>query len=878
MGNHQSNHGLPDSVSRAEMLLEQTESLAKVGYWELDLVTNQLSWSDGVFRIAGYEPGEFEVDFDTAMKVIHPDDRERAIDTMDRTIKEGVDYNIQKRFITKDGHVKHVRSLAKRIDDADGQPSKLVGIFHDITDLVNSKFGVNDERFKTLVQQGADLTAIVNAKGELLYLSPSYKSVLGYDEADLLGKNAFEYMHPDDVGTILGQFNQLLTSKRIESSNYRFRHKDGSWVWTRSVGTNLTSDEDISGFLINSVDITSIVEIQEQLKKNNELYEYVNKASNNAIYDWDVVNDHFEWGDGFYRMLGYDRTTTPFKLADWAKLEHPEDRKHYHDSWAAFLSDPSMTRWSNETRVRRGDGTYIYVEEVGHLIRDAAGRPIRMIGILRDLSTTKELQRLLDTASRLASVGAWEIDVKAERLIWSGMTKQILEVPDSHEPKIDDVNSFFKEGKSRDLRTECFNRALIDGTPYDITVQVVTAKGNEKWIRSIGLPVVEGGKVVRIYGSFQDVTEMKLAQEEIIKSNERFSKVAEATNDAIWDFDVMSNHLWWGKGFSTLFGYDPETFKPSLDKLVMLIHPDDRERVGQRIQEYMTDGKSVNWYEEYKFMKSDGEYAFVFDRAIFLRDANGQVIRVVGAMTDITYRKIYEESLLELNKQLEISNAELEQFAYVASHDLQEPLRMVSSFLNLLEKKYGDVFDDKARQYIHFARDGAIRMRQIILDLLEFSRVGKHNDKLKNVDLNEVIKDVFALHRKLIEEQSAEVHVSKMPVINTFRSPILQVFQNLVGNALKYANKDEQVQISISSREMGDHWEFSVEDNGIGIDPKHHERIFVIFQRLHKRDEYTGTGMGLAIVKKILDDLGGQIWVESNLGQGSKFTFTIPKI
>jgi PAS domain S-box-containing protein len=340
----------------------------------------------------------------------------------------------------------------------------------------------------------------------------------------------------------------------------------------------------------------------------------------------------------------------------------------------------------------------------------------------------------------------------------------------------------------------------------------------------------------------------------------------------------MSNHLWWGKGFSTLFGYDPETFKPSLDKLVMLIHPDDRERVGQRIQEYMTDGKSVNWYEEYKFMKSDGEYAFVFDRAIFLRDANGQVIRVVGAMTDITYRKIYEESLLELNKQLEISNAELEQFAYVASHDLQEPLRMVSSFLNLLEKKYGDVFDDKARQYIHFARDGAIRMRQIILDLLEFSRVGKHNDKLKNVDLNEVIKDVFALHRKLIEEQSAEVHVSKMPVINTFRSPILQVFQNLVGNALKYANKDEQVQISISSREMGDHWEFSVEDNGIGIDPKHHERIFVIFQRLHKRDEYTGTGMGLAIVKKILDDLGGQIWVESNLGQGSKFTFTIPKI
>lgn len=747
MDRQKKKRSLLTTPSRAELLLEQTESLAKVGYWELDIETQQLHWSDGVFRLAGYEPGEFEVNFESAVNVIHPDDRDMAFEMMNNTVVTGVDYAIQKRFITKDGHIKHIRSVAKRIDDENGKPSKLVGIFHDITDIVNSKYGLNDERFKVLAEQGADLTAIVNLQGEIVYLSPTYKSVLGYDEADLLGKNAFEYMHPDDVTIILHEFEELQSKRRVESSNYRFKHKDGSWVWTRSVGTNLVDDQGVAGFLINSVDLTSIIEIQEKLKRNNELYEYLNKASNNAIYDWNVVDDVYIWGDGFYRMLGYDRSSKPFTMADWIDLEHPAERKKYHDVWAEFLGDPKKSIWNNETRLRKADGSYIYVEEVGHLLRNADGQPVRMIGVLRDLSTTKELQRLLDTASRLALVGAWEMDMQANRLIWSRMSKEILEVPADHEPDISTVNSFFKEGPSRALRMESFNRAMLNGDPYDITVQVITAKGNEKWIRSIGQPEMEDGKVVRIYGSFQDVTKMKL----------------------------------------------------------------------------------------------------------------------------------YEESLLDLNKQLETSNSELEQFAYVASHDLQEPLRMVSSFLTLLEKKYGSVFDEKALQYIHYARDGAIRMRQIILDLLDFSRVGKHTDTLKPVNLNSIIKDVLALHRKLIDDKSAEIHVGELPTLKTYQSPLLQVFHNLVGNALKYAKPGEKSVIHINSREFDDRWEFTVADNGIGIDSEDHERIFVIFQRLHRRGEYTGTGMGLAIVKKILDDLGGQIWVDSERGKGSTFTFNIPK-
>ncbi len=496
---------------------------------------------------------------------------------------------------------------------------------------------------------------------------------------------------------------------------------------------------------------------------------------------------------------------------------------------------------------------------------------------------------LTELTESLVRVGYWELDLSCMKIACSDGVYRIT----GHEPKALDVDFQtaigFVHADDRDRIAYAIQNTIETGDTYSSHVRLIAKDGSIRRARTKAVRVSGAdGRPAQLVGILLDDTDLLSVKtgghDEVQGSDpdrsgtsERFEKVAEATNDAIWDFDVSQGQLWWGKGFNTLFGYDPEIFQPSFEKLIMLIHPDDRDRVGSRIQEYMSDGVSVNWYEEYKFLKSNGEYAFVIDRAIFIRNEDGYVIRVVGAMTDITYRKIYEDSLLALNKQLEISNSELEQFAYVASHDLQEPLRMVSSFLNLLEKKYGNVFDDKARQYIHFARDGAIRMRQIILDLLDYSRIGKHNEKRKNVDLNDLMKDVLALHRKQIEEKSAQIHVSPLPVLNIYRSPVLQVFQNLVGNALKYVKPGGSVVIHVDGNECEDRWEFTVADNGIGIDPLDHQRIFIIFQRLHARHEYSGTGMGLAIVKKILDDMGGSIRVASVLGEGSKFTFSIPK-
>lgn len=262
--------------------------------------------------------------------------------------------------------------------------------------------------------------------------------------------------------------------------------------------------------------------------------------------------------------------------------------------------------------------------------------------------------------------------------------------------------------------------------------------------------------------------------------------------------------------------------------MISKIHPEDRKYISSRMFQYMSGKiKDENWAEEFRFLKSDGTYAYVTDQAVFIRDKEGLVIRALGAMSDITLRKEYEDSLKSLNYKLEKSveelaqsNEELEQFAYVASHDLQEPLRMIHSFMSLLDKRYGDLLDEKGKQYIHFAIDGASRMRNIILDLLEFSRAGRDEDDQVEIKVKDLIDDVLELNKRSIREKKVKVNVGEMPTLKSFKTPLMQIFQNLIGNAIKYSKEDKATQIDISAESHPGYWEFRIKDNGIGIEEK----------------------------------------------------------
>ncbi len=225
--------------------------------------------------------------------------------------------------------------------------------------------------------------------------------------------------------------------------------------------------------------------------------------------------------------------------------------------------------------------------------------------------------------------------------------------------------------------------------------------------------------------------------------------------------------------------------------------------------------------------------------------------------------------------ELEHSNKELEQFAYVASHDLQEPLRMVSSYTELLERRYGDKLDDKAREFIGYAVDGAVRMQRLINDLLEFSRVSTRGKALQHVDVTRVLGTVRANLSVAIQDAGALVTNDDLPTVMADETQLVQLLQNLIGNAIKFRGRDRP-HVHVGAQATATEWVFAVRDNGIGIAPEYFERIFVIFQRLHARDEYPGTGIGLAVCRRILDRHGGRIWVESEPGHGSTFYFALP--
>jgi PAS domain S-box-containing protein len=251
-------------------------------------------------------------------------------------------------------------------------------------------------------------------------------------------------------------------------------------------------------------------------------------------------------------------------------------------------------------------------------------------------------------------------------------------------------------------------------------------------------------------------------------------------------------------------------------------------------------------------------------------------VLAVAMVVDITERKRIESELARVHAELVRSNAELAQFAYVASHDLQEPLRMITGYLQLLQRRYQDHLDDEAQEFIRYAVDGATRMKGLIQDLLRLSRAGTKALQVREVEAASICRSACANLHVAIEESGAEVIIEDLPAITADSGLLTQVFQNIIGNALKFHAKDVRPRIAVSAQAQGDGWTFSIQDNGIGIEPKYTQRIFRIFERLHGADEYGGSGVGLAISQRIIERHGGRIWLESERGKGSTFFFSIP--
>jgi chemotaxis family two-component system sensor kinase Cph1 len=282
------------------------------------------------------------------------------------------------------------------------------------------------------------------------------------------------------------------------------------------------------------------------------------------------------------------------------------------------------------------------------------------------------------------------------------------------------------------------------------------------------------------------------------------------------------------------------------------------------------------WEGEFLARRTDGTTFLSLGFATSMRNERGELIGYQSTNLDVTKERDALARLQAATTELARSNKELEQFAYVASHDLQEPLRMVSSYTQLLAQRYEGQLDEKAKKYIAYAVDGSVRMQRLINDLLTYSRISTRGQSPQPVDAHAVLGEALRNLYAAIEESGGIVTNDDLPTVRVDASQLLQVFQNLIANAVKFRGETPP-HIHISAQEQGGEWLFSVRDNGIGIDPQFADRLFVIFRRLHTREEYPGTGIGLAVCKRIVERHGGRIWFESEPGKGATFFFTIAK-
>jgi PAS domain S-box-containing protein len=370
-----------------------------------------------------------------------------------------------------------------------------------------------------------------------------------------------------------------------------------------------------------------------------------------------------------------------------------------------------------------------------------------------------------------------------------------------------------------------------------------------------------------------EVAERQRAEETLRRSETSLREAQRIAHLGNWDLDLDRNVLTWSEEIYRIFEIDPRKFGASYQAFLDAIHPGDRDAVNKA---YTDSLKNRAPYEiAHRLLMKDGRVKYVRERCETFYGQDGRPLRSVGTVQDVTELQRAEEELKRTLAELQRSNADLEQFAYVASHDLQEPLRMVSSYTQLLGERYRGKLDDKADKWINYAVGGAATMQQLIEDLLAYSRVRTRAQPLAPVESQAALDQALANLRLAIGESKARVTHDPLPRVTADGDQLVHVFQNLIGNALKFRGA-EPPRVHVGAERQGPEWVFSVRDNGIGIDPQYFDRIFAIFQRLNPRDKYPGSGVGLAICKQVVERHGGRIWVESQPGQGSTFHFTMP--
>lgn len=479
-------------------------------------------------------------------------------------------------------------------------------------------------------------------------------------------------------------------------------------------------------------------------------------------------------------------------------------------------------------------------------------------------------RNVLDTTLEGTNVGYWDWNIKEGKEYMSPSSKLLFGYEDHEFPS--------KPGSWKELIhpddlpvfLETFNKHIETKgqSPFQQEARYFHKDGSILWVICKGKAVEwdKEGKVLRIVGSYQNITTQKTTEKNLEESEIRFRLTFENLGAGMALVGLDGRPIVTNGVLQRMLQYTNEEFTQMT--FTDFTHPEDAtEDLGH--YKDLIDDKIKNYSMEKRYIRKDGKEIWADLSVSLARDQlTNKPLYAIGMVKDISEKKKAMNDLLKSSKQLE-------QFAYVASHDLQEPLRTVNSFTSMFLDKYSGQLDEEADEYLGYINEASNRMKDLINALLDYSRIDKKNT-IETADCNELMATVLLDMDTLIKETKTEVEIGRLPTIPVYKTELRQLFQNLISNAIKFRKPETTPRIKIEASKISGYWQFTVADNGIGIDDQFMEKIFMIFQRLHPRSEYEGTGIGLAHCKKIIQMHEGNIWVESDLNVGSTFFFTIP--
>lgn len=508
-------------------------------------------------------------------------------------------------------------------------------------------------------------------------------------------------------------------------------------------------------------------------------------------------------------------------------------------------------------------------------------------------ATHIKLKELFNDAEELLQFGTWQWDVATDNVSWSeGMYRIMGYAPDSAPQLSDDFFlSHIHPTDAEELR-HIRSNAIATKTPFEYTYRITTHQHQQRIINIKMKFVLDSkGEVVKGVAINRDVTEKTQMLHDLMHYKRIVGQKEEFLNVGNWELDLATNKMTWSQGMYQLLGYGPHDTKEEIDLFEFYrlhMQPEEIKKSNQAIQEIIDTGET--YVRQSVLMSRDGASKVVEVFGKVLKDQQGAPAKVLGTVRDVTRLKEYEQELEIKVRELNRSNHELEEFAYVASHDLQEPLRKLTTFGERLKSKCADQLTEEGNLYLNRMMASAENMRILIENLLEFSRVTRSPNPFERRDLGEVVKEALNDQYLDVEEGKADIQVYDLPSLEMVTPQMRQLFNNLLSNAIKFRRKGVIPKITIKSEKLTKtekdklklrngnlYYRIMVADNGIGFEKTYSEKIFQLFQRLHGKAEYPGSGMGLAICRKITDNHQGLIMAESTPGQGSTFSIILPE-